>query len=120
VVQKHLDLVSSGGVAVIAIPNYGGVYGRIQGWCDLPNLQLHNVNIMQTTSLKNLVDLSTDIKSVKAYHFGNIDPWIINLDKKFPLVIARFLSLCVNAVGLLQPLTVKNIAPMIVLEIQKK
>ncbi len=120
VVQKHLDLVSEGGLAVITVPNYGGVYGKFQSWCDSPNLQLHNLSIMQTESLRKLVNLSADIKSVKAYHFGNIDPWIINLDKKFPRILAAFLNLCMNTIGLLQPFTIQKLAPLLVLEIQKK
>jgi 2-polyprenyl-3-methyl-5-hydroxy-6-metoxy-1,4-benzoquinol methylase len=120
VVKKHLDLVKSGGVAVITVPNYGGIYGDIQKWCDEPNLKLHNVTIMHTTALTGLVHLSADIESVKAYPFGSIDPWILNLDKRIPRFLARLLSLSMNAIGILQPVTIKTLAPMLVLEIRKK
>ena len=45
-VRKHIELVRPGGVALIAIPNYGGLYGILQKWCDKENLALHNLDIM--------------------------------------------------------------------------
>lgn len=120
VVKKHLDFVKSGGVAVIAIPNYGGIYGSIQRWCDEPNLRLHNLDIMHSGILSTCVDLSAEIASVKAYPFGRIDPWIINLDKRFPRLIAKLFSLIINIIGILQPIMLNKLSPMLVLEIRKK
>lgn len=118
VVQRHIDLVKQGGAALIAIPNYGGVYGSLQRWCDAPNLALHNLEIMDTYSLAALVD-SPDVESACAYPFGNISPWLIDFDKRLPRLVTNLVSFGVNAIGLLQPLTVKALAPMLVLEIRK-
>ena len=118
VVQKHLELVKPGGLALIAVPNYGGFYGSLQRWCDSPNLALHNLEIMNPCALMALVD-SPDLASVHAYPFGAVAPWIINLDKRLPHFAARYISLGVNAIGLLQPLTINALAPMLVLEIRK-
>ena len=118
VVHRHLDLVKPGGAALIGVPNYGGVYGSLQRWCDAPNLALHNLEIMKPCALTALVDL-TDIESARAYPFGSISPWLINLDKRLPRFVARLVSLGVNAMGLLQPLTIKTLAPMLVLEARK-
>ena len=118
VVQRHLDLVKPGGLALIAIPNYGGVYGLMQRWCDAPNLTFHNLSIMNPCALTALVD-SLDVESVYAYPFGAISPWLVNLDKRLSRVVAKFVSLAINAMGLLQPLTIKALAPMLVLEVQK-
>lgn len=118
VVQKHLDLVKPGGVALIAIPNYGGIYGSLQRWCDAPNLALHNLEIMNPYALTALVD-SPDVESARAYPFGVVSPWLINLDKRCPRFLAKMVSLGVNAIGLLQPLTIEALAPMLVLEVRK-
>lgn len=118
VVQRHLDLVKPGGATVIGVPNYGGVYGSLQRWCDAPNLALHNLEIMNPCALSALVD-SPDIESTRAYPFGNISPWLINLDKRLPHFVAKLVSLGVNAMGLLQPLPIKALAPMLVLEVRK-
>lgn len=117
-VQRHLDLVKPFGVALIAIPNYGGLYGLLQRWCDAPNLELHNLKIMNPCSLTALV-CSSDIENVYAYPFGVMSPWLVNLDKRLPRSVAKFVSLGVNAMGLLQPLTIKPFAPLLVLEIRK-
>lgn len=117
-VQRHLDLVKPGGVALIVVPNYGGVYGSLQRWCDAPNLALHNLEIMNHCALTALVD-SPDVESVRAYPFGAISPWLISFDKRLPRFLAKLACFIFNFMGLTQPLTIKAIAPMLVLEVRK-
>ena len=119
VVQKHHDLVKPGGVALIAVPNYGGLYGSLQRWCDAPNLALHNLDIMNPAALTALID-STDVESMRAYPFGAMSLWHVNLDNRFPRLLANFVSLVANTMGLLQPLTINALAPMLVLEAHKR
>ena len=119
VVQRHLDLLEPGGVALIAVPNYGGVYGSLQRWCDAPNLALHNLDIMNPGALTALID-SPDIESVRAYPFGAMSLWLVNLDNRFPRLLAKLVSLVANTMGLLQPLTINALAPMLVLEVRKR
>ena len=119
VVQRHLNLVKPGGMALITVPNYGGVYGSLQRWCDGPNLLLHNLKIMNPRALTALVD-SADVVSVRAYPFGAMSPWIVNLDKRLPHLVAKLVSLGVNAIGLFQPMTIEAFAPMLVLEVYKR
>lgn len=119
VVAQHLELVKPGGTLLIAIPNYGrGVYGRLQAWCDPENLSLHNVAIMNTRTLTSLVDES-QCSSVAAYRYGNIDPWLLNLHKRLPNALARIVSFAVNSLGILQPVYIAGIAPLLVLEARK-
>lgn len=118
-VERHLQLVKPGGLALITVPNYGGIYGKLQGWCDPQNLALHNVGIMSVVALRKLVD-PTRFASVRTYAFGNIDPWLITFDKRLPAGLARLLSLGVNGVGLLQPMSAAALAPLLVLEIRKR
>lgn len=120
IVKHHIDLVKPGGVALISIPNYGGIYGNIQRWCDAPNLDIHNFDIMTLDSLSALVNISTDIESVRAFAYGSIDPWMLSLEKKLPRYFSKLLCLSLNSVGLLQPFTINAIAPMLVLEVRKK
>lgn len=118
VVQRHLDLVKPGGVALIAVPNYGGLYGLLQHWCDAPNLELHNLEIMNPCAMTALVD-SPDVESAHAYPFGAMSPWLVNLDMRLPRFVAKLVSLGVNAMGLLQPLTIGALAPLLILEVRK-
>ena len=118
VVQRHLDLVKPGGVALMAVPNYGGVYGSLQRWCDAPNLALHNLEIMNARALTALVD-SPDVETVRAYPFGSMSPWLISFDKRLPSFAGKLVSLGINAMGLLQPLTIGTLAPLLILEVRK-
>jgi SAM-dependent methyltransferase len=117
-VQRHLDLVKPGGLALITIPNYGGIYGSLQRWCDAPNLGLHNLEIMSPCNLSALVD-SPDVESVRAYPFGAVSPWLVSIERRLPRFAARLVCLGINAIGLLQPVTIRALAPMLVLEIRK-
>jgi SAM-dependent methyltransferase len=119
VIERHLGLVKAGGLALITIPNYGGLYGRLQSWYDPQNLALHNVGIMNVKALRELVDPAR-FESVRTYAAGNIDPWLINFDKRLPARLARLLSLGVNGLGLLQPVSAAALAPLLVLEVRKR
>lgn len=118
VVRKHIDLVKPGGVALIAVPNYSGIYGSLQHWCDATNLALHNLKIMNPCALMALVD-SLDVESARAYPFGVMAPWLISFDKRLPRFIAKLIPLVVNTIGLLQPFTISALSPLLVLEVKK-
>lgn len=118
-VRRHIDLVKPGGVALITVPNYRGLYGRLQEWCDKPNLALHNLEIMELGALARLVDPG-ELASVRTYYAGSFSPWIICFETRLPRSLARLLALGSNAVGLLQPFTIRALAPMLVLEVKKR
>lgn len=117
-VKSHIDLLKPGGTALIAIPNYGELYGNIQKWCDPENIALHNLNIMSPKGLESLVNRLT-VSSVKAYHYGRIDPLILSLEKKLPAYWVKIVNILLNGIGLLQPIIIAKIAPMLVLEVRK-
>ena len=113
-VQRHLDLVKPGGLALITVPNFSEIYGSLQRWCDAPNLAMHNLEIMNPCALTALVD-SPDVETVQAYPFGSMSPWLVSFDKRLPKFAAKLVSLGINAVGLLQPMTIETLAPVLVL-----
>jgi len=118
VVQRHLALAKPGGMTLITIPNYSGIFGSLQRWCDAPNLALHNLEIMNPSALKALVD-SPDVESASAYPCGAMSPWHVSLEKRLPPFVAKLVSLGLNAMGLLQPLNIETLSPMLVLEVRK-
>lgn len=117
IVAKHVGLLAPGGVAVITVPNYGGLYGRIQGRLDPDNLAIHNTRIMNVASLRALAPSSGG--SARAFAFGRFSPWIVNLAKAIPGKLALAASLAGNLVGLAQPLDIGALSPLLVLEIRK-
>ena len=64
IVRAHLALVRPGGKTVIAIPDYGGIYGRLQRRLDPANLAIHNLDIMSVDALCQLAppELSGDVR----------------------------------------------------------
>jgi 2-polyprenyl-3-methyl-5-hydroxy-6-metoxy-1,4-benzoquinol methylase len=116
IVRVHVSLLKRGGRALIVVPNYGGLYGKLQGWFDPANLELHNLAIMNVDALRRLAPrgLAAD---VRAYSSGRVSPWLVSLQPKWPRPIALGLCHLINCVGLIQPMSVPVLCPMLVLEI---
>jgi hypothetical protein len=111
--------VKPGGSTIIAIPDYGGIYGRLQGWFDPANLALHNLRIMRPDALAELAppELSA---AVRTYRAGRISPWQISLDRRLPRPVGLLASYVLNGIGLLQPVDIAPLCPLLVLEITRR
>ena len=118
-VRAHIELARSGGLAVIGVPHYGGMYGRLQASLDPANLALHNLRIMNPDALAALApqDLTT---AVRAYPAGRFSPWLLNLDQRLPGSVARLANYALNGVGLLQPIDIVALCPLLVLEMRRR
>jgi SAM-dependent methyltransferase len=117
IVRRHVLLAKpAGGVALLIIPNYRGIYGTVQARFDRPNLAIHNLEIMSRDGLERLVprDLA---KEFHATPVGRFDPWLINFRTKWPAPIALSVWLVGNAIGLLQPFEISRLHPWLVLRI---
>jgi len=119
IVRLHVALAKPGGLAIIAVPDYGGIYGRLQRWLDPANLALHNLRIMNTGALAGLAphDLSG---SVRSYRAGRLSPWQLSLDRRLPRPVGRAAAYTINTVGLLQPADIPPLCPLLVLEITRR
>lgn len=116
VVRQHVELVKPAGMALILVPNYGGIYGHLQAHFDPANLSIHNTAIMKPANMQKLApaDLSADTES---FPYGRISPWLLNLNNKWPKTFAQMVNYCVNFVGLLQTVDIEALCPLIVLRI---
>jgi 2-polyprenyl-3-methyl-5-hydroxy-6-metoxy-1,4-benzoquinol methylase len=115
VIGRHLMLVRPGGTALMTVPNYGGVYGRLQRYFDAKNLECHNLNMMTGGALAALVPKAV-AATVRTYPAGRLSPWLISLGKRWPKRVALGVSYLANAAALLQPFEVAALCPMLVLE----
>jgi SAM-dependent methyltransferase len=113
-VEQHLRLVKPGGLALITIPNYGGVYGSLQGRLNPENLAAHNVGIMKPDALLAL----GKGHDARVYYTGSMDASLLSLERAMPAKLARVLQLALNGVGRLQPVMIRSLAPALVLEIR--
>jgi 2-polyprenyl-3-methyl-5-hydroxy-6-metoxy-1,4-benzoquinol methylase len=118
IVRKHIELTKRGGRTVITIPNYGGIFGRVQRMLDPENLAIHNTNIMSPSALRELVPADLGCTTIRAYPFGRIAS--INSWHNLPLApIARLVPYGIAALAHLQPCTVKPLCPALVLDITR-
>jgi 2-polyprenyl-3-methyl-5-hydroxy-6-metoxy-1,4-benzoquinol methylase len=119
IVRRHLDLVKPGRICLLLIPNFGGVYGRLQNYFDPENLKIHNLDIMTCRAMRQLAppDLSAE---ETVFPFGRMSPWLLNIDRKWPTLIAQTVNYLINGVGLIQPFDIKPICPTLVLQITRR
>jgi len=118
-IQRHLTMAKPGGVVLITVPNYGGLYGRIQRYFDPENLGIHNLDIMSPAELRRLAPAEM-LEDVKACRSGRLSPWIINFEKKWSAPVARVVSLALNVLGLLQPFEIGPLCPFLMLKMTKR
>jgi 2-polyprenyl-3-methyl-5-hydroxy-6-metoxy-1,4-benzoquinol methylase len=118
IVRSHVALTRPGGKALIALPDYGGIYGRLQRWFDPANLAIHNLEIMSPEALRALApqDLAATVRS---YSAGRVSPWQISLNRRLPGSIGRAAAYALNVAGLLQPVDITPLCPLLVLEITR-
>jgi SAM-dependent methyltransferase len=118
IVRCHVMLLKPGGKALIMVPHYGGLYGRIQRRFDPENLSLHNLNIMNLSALKELSPEDM-VSESSAYPAGRMSPWIISFNKKWPQIFAKSTYCFLNLVGLVQPFDIARLCPLLVLELRR-
>jgi SAM-dependent methyltransferase len=119
IVRAHVALAKPGGKVIVAIPDYGGIYGRVQRWLDPANLAIHNLGIMSPDSLRRLAPEELT-STVRVYRAGRVSPWQLSLNRRLPRPLARGVAYAVNAAGLLQPTDIDPICPLLVLEMTRR
>lgn len=113
-VRRHVEFLKPGGTALILIPNYRDLYGRLQQYFDPDNLTIHNLNIMTCEALRSLAptDLVSECETTRV---GRIDPSQVSPHKRWPSAVARTFHLGFNALGILQPFDIPALCPWIAL-----
>jgi len=119
VVRAHLQFLKPGGTALMTVPNYRGIYGRLQRYFDADSLLLHNLEIMTCEALRALAPPDETFE-VRTYAAGRMSPWVLTPTKRWPRPVALGISHLVNAAALLQPFDVSFLCPTLVLEIRRR
>lgn len=116
-VAAHVALLAPRGIALIAVPNYSGIYLRLQKWCDPKNLEIHNLRIMNEESMRALAPALHDVV-VRSFRCGRFSPWLISLPAKLGTA-GKLLCWAVNFIAHLQPMDIGALCPLIVLEVRR-
>lgn len=118
IVFMHVRLLRPGGRAVILIPNYGGVYGRLQSAFDPENLSIHNLGIMNEMAMGRLAPPGEDI-GTQVYRAGRFSPWLVSWERRWGRA-GHALSWMINGLALLQPFEIGRLCPLLILEIRRE
>jgi SAM-dependent methyltransferase len=119
IVSRHVSLARpGGGVALIVIPNYGGLYGRLQGSFDPENLAIHNTSIMSVEALRRLGE-SDGRARAEVFRFGRMMPHLVSWTRRIGHRPAVGVVLALNGLGLLQPVDVGPVCPWLVLALTR-
>jgi 2-polyprenyl-3-methyl-5-hydroxy-6-metoxy-1,4-benzoquinol methylase len=117
IVSSHVELLAADGVALILIPNYSGLYLMLQKLFDEENLDIHNLSIMTEAALVKVAPVQHDL-TIRAFYYGRFSPWIISFSAKLG-AIGGLISWTINLMALLQPIRIRWLCPLIVLEIRR-
>ena len=118
-VRKHVELARPGGVALLTVPNYAGVYGRIQRWFDPENLAAHNLAIMSRDGLLGLAPGEL-VGRAEAFPAGRLGAWLISFRKRLPRPLAVLARATCHGLGIIQPCRLPGLNSMWVLRLTRK
>lgn len=77
----HLRGLKDNGTALILIPNYSGLYQRLQARLDPANLEIHNLESMQLQFWSALQSRLPEY-DLRPSYYGRPSPWLLSLQKR--------------------------------------
>lgn len=81
ILDAHIKYMKPGATLLVSLPNFLGVNGLLQKIFDPENLAIHNLKVMDTVFLKNiLADL--DLFQVEVSYYPSTQVWIENLEQR--------------------------------------
>jgi SAM-dependent methyltransferase len=119
VIESHVRLTRPGGRTLVIVPNYGGLYGRLQRYFYPENLAIHNLEIMAEAALRGLAPAAL-VGDVSAFRAGRMSPWLVSFERRWPASVSRSLQLALNAASLVQPFDIRWLSPMVALSMRRR
>ncbi len=80
-IARHVDLLAPGGRLFIEIPNLRGLNGWMQSRWDPQNLAIHNLDCMDPTRLRHVVQRH-QLGNVQVGYYGRYGSWLEQCDQK--------------------------------------
>ena len=121
VVEVHHRLLKRGGRAIITVPNYGGIYGKLQRWAEPENMNMnvHNMDIVNTGALSKLISRRSTAQ-INSYPWGFMSCGLVNWRRKLPGPVAQLLTGTLRLASLVQPFQIDWLAASLVLEFTRE
>lgn len=112
IVKKHVELTKKHGLIIILIPNYSGIWRRIQGKIDPKNLSIHNTDIMSPGALEALFDMDS-CSIEKSGYLGPLSLSHLSMNRILPSFVANNLTRAVELLSTLLPFPAHKFAPQV-------
>jgi SAM-dependent methyltransferase len=116
-IEIHLKLLAPGGIALMTVPNFSGIYGRLARSCAPANLALHNPSLTTPAGLE-LLAKRLDAPRITVEPFGRFSLSTVAFEETVGTTAARLLRAAGDLAGLAQPVPASSLAPHILLRIQ--
>lgn len=98
VIKRHWDMVAKNGTMIIGLPNFLGMNGIYQLIFDPSNLNVHNLDSMNISTLRKIAKSLKPKKFEIIYHSGAL-VWLEKLTLR-PLLL-RLLTYALNSLGMI-------------------
>jgi 2-polyprenyl-3-methyl-5-hydroxy-6-metoxy-1,4-benzoquinol methylase len=118
IVRRHVELLRPGGTALILIPDYSGIYGRLQRSFDAQILELHNLRIMSPEAMLELAPADL-VDHVESFRSGKPTSSLVTFERKWPPRLVGLLHALSNAIALVQPFDIPGLCPIIALRMTR-
>lgn len=100
VVQRHLDLIKSGGLVIISVPNLSGINYYLSRFFNLDSLLLHNTSIMNRQSFRSLFP-ADQVTELYCDYVGLFSFGLFNTNKGWKYLLHRALLLIQRPIDLI-------------------
>lgn len=118
-VRIHVELLKPGGMALLTVPNYTGIYKWVEEWFDPDITKVHNTKIMTCQALKDLAPVELS-QIVRTFPTGRLGAWLISYHLKWPPFFVFVVGGTLHLIGMLQPCRLPGLNSMWALEIVRK
>jgi len=81
IIKKHAELTKAGGYIVIGLPNFLGFNGILQRLFDPSNLNVHNIEAMRLTRIRDIFR-NQHIQTLHADYYGKFGLWLENSEQR--------------------------------------
>lgn len=118
-IEAQFRLVKPEGIAIFTMPNYAGIYGRIEKSLNPDNLDRHNLTYMDIHSLRSLLQHLPNKEILYCEKYGAGHLGLLGLHKLIGLPSSIVLKHMVGLGGIFQPIHIKALTSMVALVLRR-
>lgn len=119
IIEAQFRLVKPGGITIFTMPNYGGIYGRIEAKLNPDHLNKHDLTYMNVGLLRSLIQRVSGSEILFCDRYGAANLGVLSLHRLFGQRANIILKRIVGLMWIFQPVHIKTLSPMIALVLSR-